>query len=255
MKVFLSWSGDKSKFVAEALRGWLRKVIQAIDPWLSSEDVEKGSRWGSEIAAKLNESDAGIICVTPDSLDSRWLNFEAGALSKSIKDIRVATYLIGLKPTDIEGPLVQFQASEANAVDTLKLMKTINRGLGDHSLPESELAETFHLRWPELEAKLKEAGSLTPSTGEKRTDREILEEILSLVRASRKVFDTLSRYLATPDFEDAALTSDWLRKMRPSGKPETGYDRLLALLNLSAKATFPELSPKNDETEENNTAT
>ena len=31
MKVFLSWSGDRSKAVAEGLGAWLSKVIQAVE--------------------------------------------------------------------------------------------------------------------------------------------------------------------------------------------------------------------------------
>ena len=42
MDVFISWSGDRSKFVAEQLKGWLKKVIQLINPWMSSADLLAG---------------------------------------------------------------------------------------------------------------------------------------------------------------------------------------------------------------------
>ena len=64
MRIFVSWSGDRSKFVAEALHDWLPNVIQALDPWLSSEDIDKGTRWLSDIATQLNEVKVGIICLT-----------------------------------------------------------------------------------------------------------------------------------------------------------------------------------------------
>ena len=53
MLVFISWSGKKSKSVANALESWLKKVIQAVEPWISA-DIEKGARWNPELSAKLD---------------------------------------------------------------------------------------------------------------------------------------------------------------------------------------------------------
>jgi len=55
MKVFLSWSGVKSKKVAIAFGTFIKNVIQVVDPWISS-DIEKGSRWNQEISEKLEET-------------------------------------------------------------------------------------------------------------------------------------------------------------------------------------------------------
>lgn len=37
MKVFISWSGQTSHHVAQALYNWFPKVIQTIEPFLSNE--------------------------------------------------------------------------------------------------------------------------------------------------------------------------------------------------------------------------
>jgi hypothetical protein len=55
-KVFISWSGAVSQQVAEALDEWLPNVVQAIEPWVSTNDIQAGSRWRADIARQLEES-------------------------------------------------------------------------------------------------------------------------------------------------------------------------------------------------------
>ena len=187
MKVFISWSGERSKAVAEALRYWLPKVIQALEPWMSADDIEKGTRWRSGIATELEQSSVGIICLTRENLDSTWIHFEAGALSKQQQNTYVCTLLFDLEPTDIREPLAQFQATKAEKSDLRKLVSTINNTLGDVKLPESELAESFDIWWTKLQSLLSAIAPPTrPSQKAIRKDREILDEILSLVRAQAR---------------------------------------------------------------------
>ena len=68
MKVFISWSGDMSKNVAEAIREWLPSVLQTVKPYFTPSDIEKGTRWSSDIASELDDSKAGIFCVTSENL-------------------------------------------------------------------------------------------------------------------------------------------------------------------------------------------
>jgi TIR domain len=87
MDVFISWSGERSKYVAECLRVWFKQVIQMVKPWMSSEDILAGARWNGEIARHLSETKFGVICVTPENLVSApWLTFEAGAIAKTIDE-------------------------------------------------------------------------------------------------------------------------------------------------------------------------
>jgi hypothetical protein len=47
MKVFMSWSGKRSHEVAKMFHQWIKCVIQATEPWLSSDAIESGSVWFS----------------------------------------------------------------------------------------------------------------------------------------------------------------------------------------------------------------
>lgn len=68
MKVFISWSGDLSKRIAIALKEWIPNVLQSAEPYVSSEDIDKGSRWSTDIAKELADSTYGILCVTSASI-------------------------------------------------------------------------------------------------------------------------------------------------------------------------------------------
>jgi len=182
MDVFISWSGERSRAVAEALRNWLPKIINAIKPWLSSEDIDKGARWSSDVASRLEKAKAGIICLTPNNLHSDWILFEAGALSKTLQNTFVCPLLIGLEPSDIKPPLAQFQATRAKKDDLLKLLKTLNTALGEGALPDSHIEEAFEVWWPKLEAQLNALPAEESKNKPHRADRDLLEEILSLVR-------------------------------------------------------------------------
>jgi len=195
MKVFISWSGERSRALAEAVHNWLPNVIQAVQPWMSANDVDKGSRWRTGLANELEQTTVSIICLTPENLTAPWLNFEAGALSKQSGSSYVCTLLFGLDPIDIREPLAQFQATKVDKDDVLKLLHTINRQLGDSALAEQKINEAFDVWWPKFDRRLNAISpapqpepslNLQDTSGSpleyQRHTREILSEILELVR-------------------------------------------------------------------------
>ena len=81
MRIFISRSGTKSLGVAIALHSWFPFVINALRPWMSSEDIDKGQRWGLRLSEQLENTKVGIICLTRENLKAPWILFEAGALT------------------------------------------------------------------------------------------------------------------------------------------------------------------------------
>jgi len=189
LSVFLTWSGDRSLGVAQALHDWLPNVLQFADPWISVSDVDKGSKWQQSISGQLASAGFGIICLTPENLASPWILFEAGALSKTV-DSRVWTYLYDLGYTDVKDPLSQFQHTVATKEDTRKLIASINAAYGDGALDEARVRASFEKWWPELDSKLTTIPP--PSAAKPKVDdtQQIIEmttEILTRVRELDKL--------------------------------------------------------------------
>lgn len=204
-RVFLAWSGPRSKAVATALRKWLPHVIQTIEPWMSENDIEKGARWLTEISGQLQNVKMGIICLTPENLLEPWINFEAGALSK-INDSIVCTYLHGLETTDVSDPLAQFHGTKADKEDTKRLIHTLNSRLEGESLETTRLDEAFEKWWKDLETDLSNAKGTHAQEPPKRSSDDMLKEILTILRSHSSSYS---------DFEVALLNVQELIKNRP----------------------------------------
>jgi SpoVK/Ycf46/Vps4 family AAA+-type ATPase len=184
MRVFIAWSGDRSKVVAMELRSWLPKIIQSVKPWMSETDIPAGARWLADLTAQLQETSFGIIALTRQNAVAPWIHFEAGALAKQVSEASVCPYLIDIKQeSEVVGPLAQFQSKKAVREDTLALVKDVNRALGENKLSEEILVATFERFWPDLDKVIQESANIGTAAVTTRTERELLEEILEGVRS------------------------------------------------------------------------
>lgn len=149
MKVFVSWSGELSCQIAEVLKKWIPCIIQSVDVFFSPEDIEKGDNWDKTISSELSECKYGIICLTSDNTSAPWINFEAGAIAKSL-DSKVTALMVNIKPSDIKGPLSRYQATRFEKADFFQLIESINKAL-DTPLDSKVLENTFNAMWDSLE--------------------------------------------------------------------------------------------------------
>lgn len=193
MKVLISWSGELSHQVALALREWLPVFIQAAEPWVSSEDIAKGTLWRAELAKELEEGSVGILCITKENVGSPWVNYEAGALGKMSHASRVIPFLFEMRPSDVHGPLADLQGamyqrgSSKNQEEFRKLLLSLNTAQTPPCVADAVLATTFEKMWPDfapvLDTLAAEAERLAEGPAPKAADpSEVLEEVLQAVR-------------------------------------------------------------------------
>ena len=154
MKLFICWSGELSHKIALVLHDWIPALIPSLVPWISSEDIPKGTRWGAELLKQLEDTYCGIICLVPDNTREPWLLFEAGALSKSVAESRVFPLLFGVEPSQLPGPLAQFQATRFDKEDVRKLVRSLNQLFGTPSVPPEQLNRAFEFSWLGLQGTL-----------------------------------------------------------------------------------------------------
>lgn len=200
MQVFISWSGEHSKQVASVLRDWLPMVIQAIKPWFSTVDIDKGEAWLTSIQGSLaNSKGMGIFCLTPDNVSAPWLAFEAGALASQDRG-RVATFLHGVDASSIKPPISLFQATKAmDRDDVFNLLKSLNDRL-ESPLEPGLLQRSFNANWEDLQNRL---AAISPPAKKSRpsvdSSTEMLNEILNTVRRLERISadqETLSEVAA-----------------------------------------------------------
>jgi hypothetical protein len=129
---------------------------------MSTDDIAKGRSWSEELTKSLKMHRAGIICVTPENHTSAWLNFEAGALSRSLSASKVIPFLLGLSHRELDGPLAQFQSATLEIDDFFSVLCSLNEKSDDH-IAENVLRDRLEKCWPEFRTKISAAaGELLP---------------------------------------------------------------------------------------------
>ncbi len=93
--IFISWSGEYSKRIAEELKQALEEDVFKggdISCFVSTQDIASGEDWYRKIRTELQASKLGIMCITKENVKAPWLYFEAGALVGN--DLKVIPLLV-----------------------------------------------------------------------------------------------------------------------------------------------------------------
>ena len=232
MKVFISWSGETSRKVAIVLREWLPSVIQSLELYVSSEDIDKGARWSTDISSELDQSSYGILCVTKENLEAPWLNFEAGALSKSVDKSRVSPFLFEVRRSEIQGPILQFQSTTFEKEDVRKLVHGLNKAEDSSTLDEARVDQVFDVWWPKLEEALNEFEP--PVQSEEKSSKgnrsrqpstEIMEELLELLRQQQRLLNSPEELVPRRYLASIFLITHNPHPVRSPSRKATRWDR------------------------------
>jgi hypothetical protein len=199
MKVFISWSGDHSRQLGEAIHWWLPHVLQFAKPYFTPADMEKGKRWNNEISKELGQSQIGIIAMTEENLTSPWIMFEAGAISKVVEEGRVCPIVFGCRKTDLVGPLASFQAIAFERAEVRQLLTTINNAAKEAALKERTLDEAFDMWWPKLEEKVAAISSVAQPPRPHRSQKDLLEEVVENTRTLIRELQGLPPWQRDPE--------------------------------------------------------
>lgn len=181
MKVFLSWSGTYSRTHADIFREWIALIFPDIDFFISSQDIDMGERGIEKIEQNLSMYEFGVIFVSRESLNAPWLYYEAGALSRELKDARrrVAPLLIDCSISEIANtPLSFYQGCVLNREGVERICNSINQILA-RPRTENVLGKSLDAFWPDFAARLERIEK--PSEKKPRiTNDLIIREIYDL---------------------------------------------------------------------------
>jgi hypothetical protein len=163
-------------------------VIQSLRPWISSRDIPSGKRWFDQISNAANTHSYGLFCLTPENVDSKWIHFETGAISNTQAESHIVGLLLqGLSPSQISGPLSQFQHVKLNKDGMMKLLSDMNTVVESGAVSNHVLMSVFERSWSDFEAeyqKIIASASALKNIPERPTE-DILKEVLQLARDLR----------------------------------------------------------------------
>jgi hypothetical protein len=216
VKLFIGWSGDKSKRLARELQVWIPDVIQAVDAWMSEVDIMAGANWNQELENALRASKFAIICLTKENVNAPWIHFEAGFLNGS--KTPVCPYLIDLDSSQVKGPLIKLQCKKADLEGTLSLLSAIKKTAGNQTrIKEGQLKKQFDIYWPGLNDKIEELKRESESTPSEPSESPALESAIEFIGSLRA---TQRKPEEEPKKKEAAMLK--LRVMNPSNKGRKG---------------------------------
>lgn len=152
---------------------------------MSDQDIKAGTNWSERIKRELANTTVGIICMTPENQDAKWINYEMGALSKEVKDgdSRVIPLLIGFSGTqEIGQPAASLNMVMLGAAGFKKIATSLN-DVSEIKRDKPDLDLVSDMWWEQLGSPMEEAAKKSPpGEPEPRSEGAMVAEVLETVR-------------------------------------------------------------------------
>lgn len=83
-QLFISWSGELGNKIADLIYDWIGRTYKNVkDNVFFSSKIESGRQGLTEIMQALEKCNKGFFIMTRERINSPWIHFEAGAISKA----------------------------------------------------------------------------------------------------------------------------------------------------------------------------
>jgi hypothetical protein len=183
--VFLSWSKDRSRVIAEVFFRRLPHILPSVNAFMSPH-IAGGELGIQAIHKALDGAAFGLAFLTPENVTETWLNYECGALSAQLASGKgkVATVVL-----DIEG-LQHLQFTKLTAAGIKKLMTELNELLGEEDKRSTDvLNDAIDQWWPVMELEITTAlkGLGEVQSTPRSIDGKVTDTLNLLINLSRNV--------------------------------------------------------------------
>lgn len=132
-QLFISWSGPLGKTVADLIYDWINRLYKnaATNVFVSTR-IEPGRQGFNEIMNALDECEKGFFIITRERMNSPWLHFEAGAISKANATNWIIPIYVDINREALNNdPLTEFQSDYSFCYNDLdKLISYVGDTLG-----------------------------------------------------------------------------------------------------------------------------
>lgn len=159
--VFISWSGKRNKELARLFVLYGKDLLTNVSFYFSSDEIKGGEKQRQNIESGLNNTNFGIVFLTSTNLSSKWIYFEAGAISRTLEKHRIIPLLYDIDIEKIGEPFSAYQGFKIDKESLLKVFIDINDFQENwNKIPEQTIKNNFNRLWKDFDFDLKKVNEI-----------------------------------------------------------------------------------------------